>query len=358
MPLTDISAPVLLVSAFVFGSLWGSFFNVAIYRWPRGMSVVYPKSHCPHCGTPVPPFRNIPIVAYLAQRGKAACCGAKLTPRYVWVEIASGLLATAIMQQLVEPNSALTLNEGMIAFLTSFAFIGALLVGALVDIEWMEIPDEVTLPTAALGLATVGFRYQVSAEEAALGAGIGFLVVQVGFVWGYERLLGKRGMGEGDAKLLLAVGAFLGPFGVIFSLVAGAVQGLIATGIAALSGKQLAPNPPYDEIQDANIAITTEPSGAVVRVDGLELGEAPLKLNLHALMARLAAHGDDTDEAVSDGKVRAQLGANDAPSSQAPAREGGSLKIPFGPFLALAALEYWFFGEQLMRSYLGLFSGE
>ena len=65
--------------ALVFGALWGSFFNVAIYRWPRDMSVVSPPSHCPACGAPVPWYRNLPILAYLLQRGRAACCGGRWT---------------------------------------------------------------------------------------------------------------------------------------------------------------------------------------------------------------------------------------------------------------------------------------
>ena len=77
----EISAWFVRGAAFVFGALWGSFFNVAIYRWPRAMSVVTPPSHCPGCGAPVQWRHNLPIVGYLLLRGKAACCGAKLVTR-------------------------------------------------------------------------------------------------------------------------------------------------------------------------------------------------------------------------------------------------------------------------------------
>src|SRR5689334_18448063 len=85
--------------AFVFGALWGSFFNVAIYRWPRGMSVVTPPSHCPACQKPIRPGQNIPILGWLLLRGKAACCGAKISARYPLVETLSALICVAIAER-------------------------------------------------------------------------------------------------------------------------------------------------------------------------------------------------------------------------------------------------------------------
>ena len=99
MLVSELPPIFVRVLAFVFGALWGSFFNVAVYRWPRGLSVVHPPSACPACGTRIPGWRNVPIFAYLLQRGRAACCGAKLTPRYAVVEIVSALIMVAIAER-------------------------------------------------------------------------------------------------------------------------------------------------------------------------------------------------------------------------------------------------------------------
>lgn len=300
---SDLPAWVVLGVAFVFGAVWGSFFNVAIYRWPREMSVVAPASHCPSCGAPVRAYHNVPIFGYLFLRGRAACCGAKLSPRYLAVELLSAALCVALAQRYVvaAPDGAMLGDSALLA-LVYFAFAGALIVATFVDLEWMEIPDEVSLPTAALGLVTAGMRPEPGAESAALGAGAGFLAVQLVFVWAYERLTGRRGMGEGDAKLLLAIGAFVGWQGALFAIVAGSMQGLVVAAIALATGRGL-PTPPSDAAGDRRDAKDTPT--------------------------------EDGDDAAPE--------------------HSGHLKIPFGPFLALGALEFLFFGDRIVEWYLGLF---
>jgi len=282
---SDLPAWLVRGAAFVFGALWGSFFNVAIYRWPRGMSVVKPPSHCPACGQPVRWYLNVPIVGYLLLGGRARCCGAKLTPRYAWVELLSGVLALAIGERfIVDAGDQLSLVSALVQASLYFAFVGGLVIATFVDLEWMEIPDEVSLPGAALGLATVGLRNDPGPLSAAIGAGVGFLTVQVLFVWAYELLTGRRGMGEGDAKLLLMIGAFLGWEAVLFSLVAGSLQGLVAAGLATAFGIPLVPS-----------------------------------------------HIEQEEEDVSD-----------------LAEESSTPKMVFGPMLALSAIEFLFFGEAIL----------
>jgi leader peptidase (prepilin peptidase)/N-methyltransferase len=293
---TDLPAWLLRITGFVFGCLWGSFFNVAIYRWPRGLSVVRPGSRCPGCGTSVRWYLNIPVLGFLMLRGRAACCGAKLSPRYVWVELLSGVLCLAVVEHWVLADEAPLLAALGEAGLY-FTFVGGLLIATFVDLEWMEIPDEVSLPGAALGLATAGLRTAPGPLEAAVGAGVGFLVVQVAFVWVYELLTGRRGMGEGDAKLLMMVGAFLGWEAVVFCLVAGSVQGLLVAGVATLTGVPLVPD--IRPESDAN----TTPAG---------------------------------DEA-------AHAGFHDAAAGPGPAM------MVFGPMLALSSLEFLFFREHILQ---------
>jgi leader peptidase (prepilin peptidase) / N-methyltransferase len=297
--------PIWLVraTAFLFGSLWGSFFNVAIYRWPRDMSVVTPPSHCPSCGVPVPPYRNVPILGYVFMRGKAPCCGAKLTPRYVVVEVLGAVLCTAVAERfIVGANPDVELVPALLEAFCWFAFTGGLLIATFTDLEDMTIPDEVSLPGAALGLISVELRSSPGAVDAAIGAGIGYLVVQMLFVWGYERAFGRRGMGEGDAKLLLMIGAFLGYQGVLFTVLAASIQGLVAYVIARIAGVKIGARieHPADEAEHEE--------GGTIEEDGEE-EEDDLPRGPH---------------------------------------------VPYGPFLALAALEFLFYGEQMLDWYFGL----
>lgn len=307
---SDLPAWLVRATALLFGSLWGSFFNVAIYRWPRGMSVVKPPSHCPACGAPVRWYLNVPVLGYALLGGRARCCGAKLTSRYVWVELLSGVLCLAVAERyLVGADPSTGLGPAVLDTLLYFAFVGGLLIATFVDLEWMEIPDEVSLPGAALALATVGLRTGPGAVSAAVGAGLGFLIVQVLFVWMYELLAGRRGMGEGDAKLLLMIGAFLGWEAVLFALVAGSLQGLIAAGLATAFGVPLVPALP-DE--------------------GAEAAPAPLPVE--------PAVGDQA----------APVGSADPPPEHDDAQASGAAMMVFGPMLALSALEFLFFGDAIV----------
>lgn len=292
--------------AFIFGAIWGSFFNVAIYRWPRDMSVISPPSHCPSCGAKVRAWHNVPIVGYLALGGKAACCGAKLSARYLWIECLSAALCVAVAERfIVHAADAATIGSAALEAMMYFLFVGGLVIATFVDLESMQIPDEVSLPGAALGLATaVAWRSAPGAEAAALGAGMGFLVVQVPFVWGYEALLGRRGMGEGDSKLLMMIGAFIGWKGVVFSLFAGALQGLLAAGVLVMMGRTLRPE--------------VAPEATVPEQEPMQSASQP---PLHE------------------------------------AEGFGRMKMPFGPFLALGALEFLFFAEEWFDAYLALLRG-
>ena len=319
MNLTTSDLPPWLVAliAFWFGAVWGSFFNVAIYRWPLGLSVVRPPSHCPQCRARIPMHLNVPIFGYLLLRGKTACCGQPLSPRYPIVEALSAVLCVAVAQRyVVEAEAGTPLLNGAALALVYFTFCGGLLIATFVDLDHMEIPDEVSLPGAALGLLTAAYRMPPGAEAAAIGAGGGFLLIQVLFVWTYEALFGRRGMGEGDSKLLLMIGAFLGWQGALFALFAGAAQGLTVAIVALIRGKL---KPPAQEPQ-AETAVPADPI------------------------------------AVPEGE-REQDGEDEGDDDEPPAKWVGHLKLPFGPFLALGALEFLFFGDVLIEHWLALIGG-
>lgn len=347
MLVSDFPPAVIRAFGFLFGALWGSFFNVAIYRWPREMSVVSPPSHCPSCGATVPWYRNLPIVGYVLLRGKAACCGAQLTPRYFLVELLSGALGLALAERfIVDMGPTASLSESAVSAGLFFAFVGGLVVATFVDLEWMEIPDEVSIGGTALGLATVTLRQPgPDAIDAALGAGGGFLLVQLLLVWAWERLTGRRGMGEGDSKLLMFIGAFLGWKGALFALVGGAFQGIIVSAIVVGAGGRMkggehsqpdadAPDREGEEEQEEGDDSGGEVSDLVIS-DG----------------TRAVLDSGGSRLIIQDDRGRLLWEYLAATEEDSPLRR----PIPFGPFLALGALEFLFFGEPLLDLYLRLF---
>ena len=121
--------------AFAWGAAWGSFFNVAIYRWPRGMSVVRPPSHCPGCGEPIRAWNNVPIFGWLFLRGKASCCGSAISPRYPLVELLTAILFVAIAELwVVRAPPGTMLLHATIEALLYFVFAGGLLIATFVDL--------------------------------------------------------------------------------------------------------------------------------------------------------------------------------------------------------------------------------
>lgn len=361
MLVADIAPPLLRFLWFIWGALWGSFFNVAIYRWPREMSVVSPPSHCPSCGAPVPAWRNLPILAYVLQRGRAACCGAKLTPRYLVVELLTGCLAVAVAERFVLGSSEMRpMFDATVEALVYFTFVGGLVIATFVDLEHLQIPDEVSIGGTAFGLATLGLRRDVDVDSLVLGAGAAYLFVMLVPVWSWERLTGQRGMGEGDAKFLMFIGVFLGWQGVLFVIAAASLQGAVGYFVrlalqarsepSATSAASSETQPTETSSTEPSATGTTEPSATasnseddedVVEVEGPDALEAKLDVDLPGEVLVTARRDGDLLRLVA--KYRPSLGAPDAPH------------IPFGPFLALAALEFLFFGQRIVDWYLTSF---
>ena len=245
---------------FLLGAIAGSFLNVCIYRIPAGESVVKPRSRCGECRTPIRPYDNVPILSYLILRGRCRGCGARISLRYPLVETLTGAAAVATY----------ALHGWSLASPVSFAFVCALIVISLIDLDHQIIPNVISIPGIAIGFLAallVGEpSWRSSLIGLLLGGGVLWLVAEL-----YFRFTGREGMGGGDVKLLAMIGAFLGWPAVPVTLL-----------LASLSGTFI---------------------GVGVMI----------------------ARGSD---------------------SRTP--------IPFGPFLAAGALCALFFGEPLIRWYLGL----
>lgn len=317
MTISELNLPPALLRAFAFawGALWGSFVNVVVYRVPREMSVVRPGSHCPACGAPVAAYDNVPILSWLVLRGRARCCGARISPRYVVVELLGGLLALAVYEAVIRalPGGTSLLDAGSI-FLSDLALAMALVAAAFIDAEHMYLPDSITIGGTVFGLLTPALR-GLGWVDALLGAAVGFLVVWLPFVVGYKALRGRAGMGLGDAKLTMLAGAWFGWPGVVFAIFAGALQATLAAGVLLLARGKI-----------------EEPES--VRNDREEL-------------QRAAAEGDEEARKLLD----------EDPLATAPEEGVLAARMPFGPFLCLAIIEWMLAGDWLRDRWGWLLGG-
>ncbi|MBF0476122.1 MAG: prepilin peptidase [Deltaproteobacteria bacterium] len=221
--------------ALVFGLVVGSFLNVLIYRLPRGESIVRPGSHCPSCQAAIRFYDNIPVLSFLWLKGRCRACGATISRRYPLVEFISGLFALAAFLRFTPVWAALIY----------FAFCAALIVITFVDLDTQTIPFFIAVPGIPLGmLAAVvlpGITFIDSLWGVLLGGGILFAVG-----WIYKRISGIEGMGFGDVELLAMIGAFVGPRGVVVTILVSALLGsIIGLTVMAIQKRDLKYAIPY-----------------------------------------------------------------------------------------------------------------
>jgi leader peptidase (prepilin peptidase)/N-methyltransferase len=221
--------PLFVAFAFGIGACIGSFLNVCGYRLPREISVVSPGSYCTECGTPIPARNNIPILGWFLLRGRAACCGAAFSPRYAIVELLTAVFFAVTWWILPLPLA-----------LAMWVFFSLLMVGVLTDLDFLIIPDEITLGGTGVGLlASVlvpALHGTVLVSEAlqrsAVGAVSGALVLWVIALIG-KLVFRKDAMGMGDVKLMGCIGAFTGWEGALFTIATGSMIGAVG-GVAVL----------------------------------------------------------------------------------------------------------------------------
>ena len=238
--------PLIASATFVFGLLFGSFLNVCIHRLPLGLSVVTPRSACPHCKEPIAFYDNLPVLSWLILRGRCRNCRAPISPRYLMIELLTGALFLACYWYF-----------GLTLSLLKYCVFGFLLLGLIfTDAETKLLPDKLTLPGLALGIifsmivpvndlasqflpgmVNLPFSDGVSMRllsllDSLLGAAVG-----ASFIYGagamYLRWRGMEGMGFGDVKLMAMVGSFLGIKLTILTIFAASLAGSLF-GIATV----------------------------------------------------------------------------------------------------------------------------
>lgn len=322
---------VLYGAVLFFGLIWGSFLNVVIYRLPREMSVVRPASHCPGCGKPIAGYDNVPVFSYLILRGRARCCGARMSPRYPMVELLGGALSVAILHAVIltMPDDTPALRA-LAVYGADFALCMGLVAAAFIDAEHMFLPDSITLGGIVLGIGTATLR-GLPFSSSMIGAISGFVGIWLPFIFLYKGLLGRTGMGMGDAKLLALAGAWFGWQGAIFVLFAGAIQGTLYALVLKLLG--IAPKLPeavqqdIDELEKAAAEGDEEAKKALEEDPLTENEDDPFILRWLGITKK-EEQPEAPPEPADDG--------NDASEADVALPRA---RIPFGPFLIFACLE-------------------
>jgi leader peptidase (prepilin peptidase)/N-methyltransferase len=211
---------LLVFAAVLFGLVVGSFLNVVIHRVPRRESVVWPASHCPHCGEPIRPGDNLPLISYLLLRGRCRNCKEPISARYPAVEALTGVLFGTAAYEF-----GLSLE-----LLSALVLIAALIVLAAIDLEHRLLPNVIVGPAALAGLILSllvnpagWWIYPLSALVVA-----GVLLVLALAIPG--------GMGMGDVKMGGMLAAFLGPYAAL-AVFLGALLGAVTGGLLMVAGK-------------------------------------------------------------------------------------------------------------------------
>ncbi|HEX5759357.1 MAG TPA: prepilin peptidase [Thermoanaerobaculia bacterium] len=203
--------------AAVAGLIVGSYLNVVIHRLPRGMSTVLPRSRCPACGAAIRARDNLPLASWLLLGGRCRACAAPIAWRYPAVEAATALLFAGCVARF-----------GVSVEAAAAALLCALLVAlAVIDLEHLLLPDRITLPGIAAGVALQPWlAWGVGVRGALLGAALGGgLLLALYGLWYLLRR--EEGLGLGDVKMLAMIGAFLGWRGVVVTLFCGSLAGAL-----------------------------------------------------------------------------------------------------------------------------------
>lgn len=273
---------------FVLGAIVGSFLNVCIFRIPRGESLAFPSSHCA-CGVPIPAWLNVPVVSWLFLRGRAVCCGRKISVRYPAVELLTAVLFATAWHFLPWDTA-----------IPAMIFCAFGIVLSFIDWDTMFLPDSVNGAFIIVGLFCGAAFPHALGEAFALdgffAAGTGLVVGSALIFWFRffaSLILKKEAMGEGDVILLGGIGAFLGWRGAVFAFFFSSFFGLAAYFLVRIFSRKC-----------------TE--------ENLEATEA----------SQLSLEGDD--------EAAAQFADTE------------STAFPLGPWLILSGAAYFIFGEKII----------
>lgn len=207
------------------GLIVGSFLGLVSLRLPAGDGIVLGRSKCGGCGRPLPPWSLVPVLSYLAVRGRCGACGSRIPLRYPLIELAAA--GVGVWSALAQPEPAAAVLTALLGW--------QLLLIAVVDAEHFWLPDRLTLPLLATGLFAAALLDRTTLPDAAIGAAAGFAALWL-LSFAYRRLRGREGLGGGDPFLLAAGGAWVGWLGLPTVLLWAAAAGLSIVAARLLTG--------------------------------------------------------------------------------------------------------------------------
>ncbi len=218
------------IVVFVFGTAIGSFLNVLIYRLPRSISIVTPRSFCPHCTKPIPWYENIPIVSYILLKGRCSKCKNPISFQYPLVELLTGLF-------LLWTFNRFSLRTDFFFYALFFIMLIAI---SGIDFTHQLIPDIISIPGIIIGLFYhfLNHTFLIGLVGMLFGGGL-ILIIRVLGGWAYK----KEVMGMGDVYLVALIGAFVGFPVIIPTIFIAAVIGSICGIIYLSTTKKSRDNP-------------------------------------------------------------------------------------------------------------------
>jgi leader peptidase (prepilin peptidase)/N-methyltransferase len=204
---------VTVVLAAVLGLLLGSFLNVVVYRVPIGKSIVSPPSACPNCDHEIKPYDNIPVLSWLALRGKCRNCAAPISARYPLVELATSASFALVALGFAPACFAATTSAGAVSavlVMVSFLYLAAITIAlALIDLDVHKLPNMIVIPAYAVGAALFSAASILSGDFGPL-IGSGIAMAGLFLLYLVMALVYPGGMGFGDVKLAGVLGIYLG----------------------------------------------------------------------------------------------------------------------------------------------------
>ena len=235
MPAVTMTMPILpeLPSAaaagvgLVLGAIAGSFLSTLVVRWPAGRAMSG-RSACDGCGRPLGALALVPLVSFLAQRGRCRACGARIDPRHFLIEVGAAAIGA----------TSLGLAPDM-AGLAGALFGWLLLTLGVLDLQHFWVPDRLTGTLALIGLGAGAAGLPPTLADRVAGGATGFAALAL-IGWSYRRLRGRVGLGQGDPKLLGAVGLWLGWAALPFVLLGASLFGLAVVAVGRAAGRPFA----------------------------------------------------------------------------------------------------------------------
>lgn len=342
------------VLSLLWGLVWGSFFNVCIYRIPAGKSVSYPGSHCYTCGSPVRWYDNIPLLSYLALGGNCRFCGTHFSPRYFFVELLTGLLFLGVY-----------LSFGL-QIQTPFhmVFVGLLIIGTFTDIDHFIIPDRITLGGLAFAVIATGalanhsfiaqeyrvaweiwrqfsFQWDTVRLPAQLPWYLPLLysITSAGFGYGMLWALGlfgkllfrKEAMGMGDVKLFAFLGAWMGITSCIWILFLSALVGALM-GLSLLMAHKLVGKDEYETLELPGAPTVKSPWLTAISQ------ESSAATPVASVAMQDPVLGDDSTSLQHHQPVQLQFSMKTSRQLH---------HFPYGPYIAIAAVIVLLFHKQV-----------